>query len=382
MEEDIWVVCGDRVKVRLGVQVSKVGECIDQSTRSWDIPKIGASFSPLDAIKVLQTPIRRIVGPDKLVWLPDKTGVYSVKSGYHKLKRIEGAADLGPSSSSTVQAHIWKLVWNTTVPQKIKVFVWKACLNILPTRENLFKRKIHPNGLCPICQRYSELVEHLLLFCDWTRPIWFGAQLQIIPEVQSVNSIHGWLGHIRESFKDQPDYLKFVLNSVMCLLWNIWKSRNEAVFQNEKPLPMKVTMQAGLLINELSRLPQNPAPPIQARVQQGKFWRKPLQGAIKFNSDAAFDKDRNKGVAGIIGRDYVLGFTCVFPVSSALQAEALALRESVVLASNMGIQCVVFENDNLELIQTCRNEIQRRELGAIVQDILFMKNGFDRAGFT
>lgn len=54
----------------------------------------------------------------------------------------------------------------------------------------------------------------------------------------------------------------------------------------------------------------------------------------------------------------------------------------MVLASNMGIQCVVFENDNLELIQTCRNEIQRRELGAIVQDILFMNNGFDRVGFT
>lgn len=100
----------------------------------------------------------------------------------------------------------------------------------------------------------------------------------------------------------------------------------------------------------------------------------------------ALDAIINKGVAGIIGRDFqgkvVPRITCVFPVSSALQAEALALRESMVIASNLGIQCVVFENDNLELIQTCSNEVQRRELGAIVQDINSMKNGFSRGGFT
>lgn len=187
------------------------------------------------------------------------------------------------------------------MPQKIKVFVWKACLNILPTRENLFKRKIHPNGLCPICQRYSELVEHLLLFCDWTRPIWFGAQLQIIPEVQSVNNIHGWLGHIRESFKDQPDYLKFVLNSVMCLLWNIWKSRDEAVFQNEKPLPMKVTMQAGLLINELSRLPQNPAPLfklVYSRVNFGESRYQVLSSSIQMQ---LLIKTETRGLQVLLG---------------------------------------------------------------------------------
>lgn len=276
VEEDIWVVCGDRVKVRPGGQVSKVAELINQSTRSWDIPKIGLSFYPLDAIKVFQTPIRRFDGPDKLVWLPDKTGFYSVKSGYQELKRLEGAADLSPSGSSTVQPDIWQLIWNTTVPQKIKVFIWKACLNILATRENLFKSKIHLNGLCPICQKAFESVELLLLFCDCTKPIWFGAQLQIIPEENIVNSIHGWLGHIRDTFRDQPDCLKFVLNSIMCLLWNIWKSRNEAIFQNENPTPMKVTIQAGLLINEISSLPQIPFPPMQARAQHGKAWRKPL----------------------------------------------------------------------------------------------------------
>lgn len=86
-----------------------------------------------------------------------------------------------PSGSTTVHSEIWKWIWNANVPQKIKVFVWKACLNILPTRENLLKRRIHPNGLCPICEGELESVEDLLLFCDWTKPIWFGSQFQIIP---------------------------------------------------------------------------------------------------------------------------------------------------------------------------------------------------------
>lgn len=46
----------------------------------------------------------------------------------------------------------------------------------------------------------------------------------------------------------------------------------------------------------------------------------------------------------------------------------------MVLAANLDTPCVVFESDNIVLVQVCINEIQRGELGAISQDINFLKN--------
>lgn len=73
--------------------LSKVGELISPSIRSWNTNLIGLAFNLLDAIKVVQTPIRRLERLNLLVWLPDKTGIYSVKSGYQELKRLACATN-------------------------------------------------------------------------------------------------------------------------------------------------------------------------------------------------------------------------------------------------------------------------------------------------
>lgn len=128
-------------------------------------------------------------------------------------------ADSNPSSSAGIPKTIWRLIWGTNVPQKIKIFVWKACSNILPVKGNLMRRKLRREGVCPICGDSEETVEHVLLFCNWTKPVWFGSQLQSIPDMGAIQSLHGWLSQI--SFKFQE---------VFCLLWFIWKARNKRVF--------------------------------------------------------------------------------------------------------------------------------------------------------
>ena len=37
------------------------------------------------------------------------------------------------------------------VPNKVKHFTWKACRNILATKENLWRRKVTQEGLCEEC---------------------------------------------------------------------------------------------------------------------------------------------------------------------------------------------------------------------------------------
>ena len=50
------------------------------------------------------------------------------------------AAKLGEGSGRLGNVQFWKTVWNLQVPNASKVFLWRACSNILPTKDNLHKR--------------------------------------------------------------------------------------------------------------------------------------------------------------------------------------------------------------------------------------------------
>ena len=46
---------------------------------------------------------------------------------------------------------MWSKFWKLHVSNKIKIFGWKACQNILPTHNNLVRRKIIEDDTCPLC---------------------------------------------------------------------------------------------------------------------------------------------------------------------------------------------------------------------------------------
>lgn len=128
-------------------------------------------------------------------------------------------------------------------------------------------------------------MEHLLLFCDWTKPIWFGSQVQIIPEENTVSSVHGWLEQLKAAFQNNPNYSKFVFMNVLCIFWAIWKNRNEFIFQNQRPNPMFVKIQADNLIRDLNSIPSKTTPQQLLFPSQKCLWRPPQRGVIKVNCD-------------------------------------------------------------------------------------------------
>ncbi|KAK1567715.1 hypothetical protein Q3G72_015616 [Acer saccharum] len=77
----------------------------------------------------------------------------------------------------------WKKFWEIEVPSKIRIFGWKACVEILPTKQLLWKRGIVDSGWCHFCgkrpesvDRGCERVENVVvirfLITAWL--IWFG----------------------------------------------------------------------------------------------------------------------------------------------------------------------------------------------------------------
>jgi hypothetical protein len=46
---------------------------------------------------------------------------------------------------------ILKTMWNLKIPNVAKMFMWRACQNLLPTKSNLLRRRVVEKALCPIC---------------------------------------------------------------------------------------------------------------------------------------------------------------------------------------------------------------------------------------
>jgi hypothetical protein len=50
----------------------------------------------------------------------------------------------------------WMKIWNMKIPQKVKVFLWRAARGCLPTRERPLSRGVHCTDRCVHCEGSFE----------------------------------------------------------------------------------------------------------------------------------------------------------------------------------------------------------------------------------
>lgn len=80
----------------------------------------------------------------------------------------------GEASTSGGNKAMWKDLWHLKVPGKVKQLISKCLNNILPTKDNLFRKNIIENNLCPICEREIETSVHVLWDCSIAVDVWGG----------------------------------------------------------------------------------------------------------------------------------------------------------------------------------------------------------------
>ena len=123
-----------------------------------------ALFLPFESQRILCIPLPVTDQDDCVTWPRCRTGVYSVKSGYQML--CENELRALPSSSNDVGVkRFWKSIWRLKVQNKVKVFLWRACSNALPTKVNLKKQKVLDNPVCDQCKCRGEDVLHAIWSC-------------------------------------------------------------------------------------------------------------------------------------------------------------------------------------------------------------------------
>ncbi|KAL0002087.1 hypothetical protein SO802_015868 [Lithocarpus litseifolius] len=162
---DAWLPSQDKPTVQSpmvkGFQEAKVSDLINPDSHKWESDLIKGLFTPQEAELILSIPLSQWRTKDKLIWPFVSSGNYIVKSGYNFLIK-ENSAQATSSTNPGINQAIWRNIWDATVPNKVRNFLWRVCKNAIPTKSNLVQRKILIEGTCDHCQASPETALHAL----------------------------------------------------------------------------------------------------------------------------------------------------------------------------------------------------------------------------
>lgn len=171
----------------------------------------------LDVETITHIPLPPHPCPDQVYWFYDKRGVYTAKREYQLALRLNHYQ--GPSTLSSSQVW-WKFIWSLFIPPKMRIFLWWALLDILPTSCNLFKRQVIHSPTCQRCNRMPEDTFHALVGCQFAIKVRRLSRLaNIVSNYPSIN-----FSCFVQTLVDSLS--KETFESFMALAWSIWRDKN------------------------------------------------------------------------------------------------------------------------------------------------------------
>ncbi|XP_026411159.1 uncharacterized protein LOC113306437 [Papaver somniferum] len=178
----------------------------------------------------------------------------------------------------------WKQFWKQIkILPKIQNFVWKVLQDGIAVYENLRKYNPSVQITCPMCGTTEESVLHLFFNCQFALEVYHASTILI--ETQG-NSVMDIISHWLE-YPDQG----IMLNLGGCLLWNIWKTKNDLVFSN-------IQIAFGPCIRKSLEDALNFCSEIQVNQFDTAVWELPPSTFVKINVDAAYS-DGKGAVAAV-----------------------------------------------------------------------------------
>ncbi|KAL0006082.1 hypothetical protein SO802_013643 [Lithocarpus litseifolius] len=208
-----------------------VSELIDLELHVWKGELIMHLFHRDDATAITKIPLSRRAVSDSIIWMHNKNGMFSVKFAYKVAQRMRGEGSRAEHSRGCVGKLVWSVLWKLCIPNKIKIFGWRACNDILPTKCNLVKRKIITDDKCHICTREAELVFHALWGCVAVQDVWAGSISKLQKGVSNFSDFMQLMEHLVGRLSAEEVELFWV----QC--WLIWNQRNCVLYRGQLKHP-------------------------------------------------------------------------------------------------------------------------------------------------
>ncbi|KAL5552054.1 hypothetical protein UlMin_002230 [Ulmus minor] len=296
-----------------------------------------------------------------------------MRSGYWV---ATGRSEVAGSSSSNTTTW-WTKFWKLHIPPKIKIFIWKAYHDWIPTGANLVNHGVPTSKICLLCNNAHETSTHSLWECKHLKVI--GNSL---PKLQ-----YPPLCNMKELLLSASDCLKTEELELMCILmWRFWFRRNK--WKHEKQwLDDEACL--GWARQHLSDYQQFHSKTYHSPAKiPPKPWEAPVMGTVKVNTDAAWCSQKKKFGLGAVIRDSTRSVlasvaTPVYAPVTVAVAEGWALERGAMLARQMGFSAVTLESDCLEVIKALVQQTKfKSELGHVLDGISDVCNSFDKHIFS
>jgi hypothetical protein len=168
---------------------------------------------------------------DSIVWTLTPNGCYTASSAYK--------AQFLPA----LPCSFGNIVWKPWAPPKCRFFAWLAVQNRLWTADRLAKRGWPHQPFCQLCRCSQETARHLLFECRFSKRIWIAAASWLdCPDLirclgAGRSKVMDYWHAIAKTTTSSPKGLR---TAIMLISWEIWKERNERVFNNKSSLPSVV----------------------------------------------------------------------------------------------------------------------------------------------
>jgi hypothetical protein len=359
-----------------------VKELFDQESGGWNLALIREVFMEEEADVICNLPRSKYHRGDTLIWRCTPNGSFTVRSAYY-LEKSRHEQRLGEGSVKSGFELIWKMVWSLQIPNASKVFLWRACSNILPTKDNLVKKGVLKEDSCIFCGKDKETVLHILWDCPSSQDVW-GVSARNIQK--SCTDFRSFM-EVMEYLMDRCNKEELGLFAVTAK--KIWARRNAVIHEEDFQHPNILVREAREAL-ELASGQENEdtgttTPSINVVETQVK-WRPPPFGCYKLNWDVALDFQNKLMGIGVVVRDHqgeIMAalrrrVTCS---PAPIQAESAGALAAAEFSRDLGLQDLILEGDSISVVNALRSSNPNwSPHGQIIEDacgILFSRRSWE-----
>uniref|UniRef100_A0A2N9H705 Reverse transcriptase zinc-binding domain-containing protein n=1 Tax=Fagus sylvatica TaxID=28930 RepID=A0A2N9H705_FAGSY len=364
-------------------QNATVDSLIDVETMTWNQSLIQRVFWPRDIALILAIPLSKRKPPDRLIWTGTKNGQFTVRSAYHFLLAQQRCGDAS-SSTDSLWTSLWKAIWSARVQPKMKLFIWRACSDILPTQGNLFRRGVSNAKSCRWCEDEVETVSHALWQCDFAQKVWKATPISFPSDCVASLCFTDVVQCYVQSLAHHPN-----LEIMLTIAWKLWQARNLFLWEAQLSTVEDISKgAAGMAIDFLEYGLDIHNASGRVEIVAGEKWRPPEQNHFKMNISMITCQANAKVGVGVLVRDFTGSVIAALEQSflapgDMLHMHAMAVLAGLQFAFDVGLRCIDLEMESKELL--CLLKAPRPCLAAVgnlVEDILLIKKSFTLLKFS
>ncbi|KAF7831415.1 uncharacterized protein G2W53_013748 [Senna tora] len=358
--------------------IAWVCELLNAEGTEWDTGKLEAVFNMEICRKIRCIPLRRPHQQDTWFWKGEASGSFSVKSCYKlAMKEVWEQQNIVPDLFCTVPMSFWKSIWKMPLNSRYKVFLWRACIGIIPTVETLKQRGIQVEEECIRCEIEMEDVYHALIDCSELRQVWDEARHNFTARVYHTSLIE-WLS------VEWLNWSQEKRGHFAIALYYIWESQNPKKFEGEV-----------INLNDLWTKVERCWDEFRvagchemgvAEIPQSLRWEKPNQPFMKMNVDAGVRRNGDGALGGVL-RDWngcvQVAFISSTPkLGDVALIEALAVERGVRVAMEAGVKNLIIESDAQLVVDMLNSNCKHSSmLGTVCLKFLDLRCGLDEVVF-